>query len=187
MSFHPATLSRLWALTGQALPDDGQEAFNSHFDAIGLNLSWPLKPSGYGWCAPSNVLQFAQTGGDGVHFGLLLLDDMLSEDSPVVMTIPMSLHENDTNFVVGENLRDFLALGCRRGYFFLDGLAHARESLLNELADTEFGETVCEEQRILLTNMSQSFNLKPWGARVEERLKWLKDEFHSFLAPPAAP
>ena len=180
----PSTLSRLWALTGQPLPVGG-EAYNVHFDSIGLLLAWPLIPSAYDWCAPTNVLRFAETGGDGVHCSLLLLDGVLSEDSPVVMTVPMAM-EDSTNFIVGENLRDFLALGSRRGYFFLEQLAYKPEWLLNELADADFGEEVAEEARASLTAVGNAFDLHPWGGRVADRLEWLKREFFPLLALPPA-
>jgi len=183
MDLHPA-LARLWSLTEQPLPE-ADEAYNSYFDSIGLLLPWPLQPGGYEWCAPSNVLRFAETGGDGVYFGLLLLDGELSEDSPVVMTVPMAM-EGSNNFIVGENLRDFLALGSRRGYFFLEQLAYKPDWLLNELADTEFGKNVTAEDRLLLAAISDAFDLVPWGGRVDSRLKWLKDEFFPLLRLPPA-
>lgn len=184
MNSCPASLSRLWALSGQSLPEGG-EAYNTRFDSIGLLLAWPLKPSAYDWCAPANVLRFAGTGGDGVHFGLLLLDGVLSEDSPVVMTVPMAMEDN-TNFIVGANLSDFLALGSRRGYFFLEQLAYKPDWLLNELADTEFGEDVSDEERELLTAIGDAFGLRPWGGQVANRLDWLKKEFFPLLALPPA-
>ena len=72
MTSYPASLKRLWSLTGQELREEG-EVYNTHFDAIGFLLSGPLKPSPYDWCAPTNVLRFAETGGDGVQYCLLLL------------------------------------------------------------------------------------------------------------------
>jgi hypothetical protein len=143
-----------------------------------------LEPSEYGWCSPTNVLRFAETGGD-VQFGLLLLDGTLSEDSPVIMTAPMAIGD-ETNFVVGENLGDFLALGCRRGYFILEQLAYRPDWLLSELADEEYGAGMSDDQKELLGSLSVAFGLKSWGARVASRLKWLEDEYFDLLALPPA-
>lgn len=177
-----ASLDRLWALAGQRLPEDGP-AIGTRFDPIGLLLSLPLEPSIYHSCAPSNVLSFATTRGNGVHFSLLLLDGVVSEDSPVVMTVPMAADEN-TNVIVGENLRDFLALGCRRGYFILEQLAYDPDWVLTEFADNEFGEDLSEKERALLVTLGDAFDLRPWGHRVAGRLAWLKSEFFPLLALP---
>lgn len=184
MISYPAFLGRLWALSDQRLPEGGA-AYSSHFDEIGLLLSLPLKPSRYGWCSPTNVLRFAETGGDGVQFSLLLLDGTLSEDSPVVMTVPMAMGDRK-NFVVGENLSDFLALGCRRGYFILEQLAYRPDWLLSELAAEEYGRDVSDHQKQLLDSLSVAFDLNSWGERVASRLKWLEDEYFDLLALPPA-
>ena len=183
MTSYPASLDRLWALTGQPLAESGVAYSSRHFDEIGLLLSLPLKPSEYGWCAPTNVLRFAETGGDGVQFGLLLLDETLSEDSPVIMTVPMAMGDK-TSFVVGENLSDFLALGCRRGYFILEQLAYRPDWLLSELADEEFGGDMSDQQKQLLGSLSAAFGLSSWGERTANRLKWLEDEYFELLALP---
>lgn len=182
MNFCPPTLSRLWELTGQQLPDDGG-ADNAYFEEVGLFLEWPLMHSGYDWCAPMNTLQFASTGGDGVHFSLLLLDDVLSESSPVVMTVPMAM-EDSTNFIVGGCLLDFLALGSRRGYFNLEQLAYQHDWLLNELKDVDFSEEISDEARKLLTSIADTFDLRPWGGQVAERLDWLNKKYFPMLALP---
>ena len=75
---------------------------------------------------PSNVWTFASTGGDGVHFSLLDLGEGPTESSPVVMTVPMAFGDREPNWVLGESLRDFLALGRGIGYFSLDQLAYGR-------------------------------------------------------------
>lgn len=183
MTSYPASLNRLWAMTGQVLRNEGA-AYNTYFDGIGLLLSAPLKPSQYDWCAPTNVLTFGETGGDGVQFSFLPLDGKLSEDSPIVMTVPMAM-EDRTNFVVGENLRDFLALGCRRGYFFLEQLAYKPDWLLSELADTNFSEEVSHDERDMLVAIGDAFGLSPWGESVADRLKWLQTVYCPLLAMPA--
>ena len=68
----------------------------------------------------SDILTFAVTGGEGVHFSLLVRNGKLTEDAPVVMTTPTP--DAIQNYIVGENLRDFLCLRVNRGYFYLDFL-----------------------------------------------------------------
>jgi len=59
-------------------------------------------------------------GGDRVHFCLLEVAGQLTEESPVVMIVPCN--PDEPRLVVGDTLRDFLALGCTTGYFFLEHL-----------------------------------------------------------------
>lgn len=111
-----ATLSNLAAL--RSLMNDlgaGEE--------IGLLCTSELLPPTYD-ATPKNCLTFAGTGGDGVHFGFLDLGYGVSDDSPVVMTIPMNFDQ--PNLVVGASLRDFLGLGTRLGYFCLEQLVYHR-------------------------------------------------------------
>jgi hypothetical protein len=73
---------------------------------------------------PKNSLSFASTGGDDVHFGLVAVNGKFGDASPVVMTVPMAGdNPEELNFIVGETLRDFLCLGCERGFFDLEKLA----------------------------------------------------------------
>jgi hypothetical protein len=177
----PASLRRLWALTGH-MPIEGGAALSAHFEEVGLFLHLPLQPGGYD-CSPSNALMFARTGGDGVHFALLPLDGMLSEETPVVLTVPMAA-AGSTNFIVGENLQDFLALGCRRGYFQLEQLAYRPDSLLRELADPDFSATVSSNAEALLNALTAEFGLSPWGSEVAARLERLREKYLPLLALP---
>ena len=55
-------------------------------EEIGLLLHSKSARTAY-WCTPVNVVTFASTGGDGVHFSLLDLGDGAGDSSPVVMTV----------------------------------------------------------------------------------------------------
>lgn len=81
---------------------------------------------------PVNSVTFASTGGDGVHFGLLQGLSTTSRDGPVVMTVPMAAldHVRDANHVVAESIREFLGLGCVRGWCELEQLAYRSEYAL---------------------------------------------------------
>ncbi len=82
-------------------------------------------------CTPINTLTFAVTGGEDTHFCLLLVQGRVTEASPVVLTVPHSGGDaQESNFIVGENLIDFLCLGYYRGFFSLEQLAFGfRETL----------------------------------------------------------
>ncbi len=81
---------------------------------LGLGLMQPPERSYY-WCTPTNVLTFAATGGDGVHYSLLIEGDSVDDDSPVIMTLPANM---GFSYGVGENLQRFLQFGYHCGYFF---------------------------------------------------------------------
>jgi hypothetical protein len=70
---------------------------------------------------PLNTVTFASTGLGGVHFGFLATSDQALDASPVVMTAPLAA---EPNLVVGETLHEFLCLGFRQGWSFLDQFVH---------------------------------------------------------------
>jgi len=122
------TLERLWAMA-----DREAERTGPLFDlgCIGLHLQRPLSNAGYNF-TPTNSSTFAGTGGDGVHFGLLHINGEVSDDSPVVMTVPMMFEE--ANVVLGENLLEFLRLGCQVGYFDLEQLVYDKQEAIRSIA-----------------------------------------------------
>lgn len=142
-------------------------------------------PNGY-WCSPKNAPWFAETEGEGVHFRLLEIDGAVREESPVVMTVPVDFEV--PHYVVGENLLDYLSLGCR-SYYDLEQLAWDRPKMIEFLEHPERGlpydngeyyiNPILEpepEQRILI----EEFNLKPWE-NVEERLQYLREKYLHLL------
>lgn len=162
----PSMLLRLWSLTGRS-PADPASGWNHYFDPIGLILLAPSGKNHY-WCTPTNSLPFATTGGDGVHYSLVSAGDGFTDFSPVVITIPMC---DTPNLVVGANLKEFLCLGCRFGYFSLEQLVYDRERTLKEIASGRFDPEQEEKERRLLRKVTDAFNLKPWSnpaARLEE-------------------
>ena len=84
------------------------------FEEIGMFIHSSLSRWDY-FCTPINSMTFASTGGDGVHYGFLNLEN--SSLKPVVMTIPMA---DSKNIIVGESLHEFMRLGSRYGYFALE-------------------------------------------------------------------
>jgi len=150
-------LGALWELTEIQLDDDAPE-WNGCFDPIGLILHGKLENWGY-WCTPSNSITFASTGGDGVHYGILDIGAGFTDSSPIVMTVPMC---DTPNTIVGESLLDFLALGCRQGYFTLEQLIYRRDRQLAALDSQDFDPEATNEERSMLESISQRFALAPW-------------------------
>jgi hypothetical protein len=133
---------------------------------------------------PRNAAPFVTTGGNGCHYSLLMLEDRPPEHYPIVLTVPMALHEDKSryNHIVGEDLGEFLNLGCYFGYFALEGLAF----------DNLHGETILDlgnahplgdewpERLELLAELRQRFDLKPWPD-VAGRLRQLKKQYYDLL------
>jgi hypothetical protein len=139
-----------------------------------------LKPS-YD-ATPKNCLTFAGTGGDGVHFGLLDLGHGVSDDSPVVMTVPMNFDRS--NLVVGANIRDFLGLGIRHGYFCLEQLTYDRPHWVETLAQAHYANDLSASGIRALKAIEKAFQAKPWTAH-DEHLTALQMEYGGrLLLPP---
>ncbi len=181
---HPlwTRLRELDKIAAKRFPAD----FRSGFGSLGLILYSRPENGGY-WCTPTNTLAFAGTGGGGVHFSFLVQDGMITEKSPIVVTIPEP--SDNPNFVGGESLFDFLCLGYHRGYFALETASSDRffeayssgKWPLSEVEgrppdwDAAVGYGVDEHQRKLLDFLIAELGLSPWKdlKRKFERLQKL--------------
>lgn len=181
-------LNRLWALAER-------EALNSHcepfwaFDPIGLILVRSSERFTY-TSTPLNTSTFAHTGGDGVHFGLVDTGDNDQDNSPVVMTVPMAFDR--PNVIVGDNLLEFLNLGCRTGYWYLEELAYSWARAIEMISNSESHPDWADDrqwsdswiasrmkrEKHLLSLLIQEFRLKPW-TNVKQRL----DDLQSVYLP----
>ena len=147
-------LDELWNVASSTGRDP-----ESAFESIGLFLERPgvLGPWNYD-ATPPGARTFASTGGDGVHFSAVPAGDALI----VVMTVPMMF--DAPNVVVGQDLRDFLSLGCRFGYFGLEGLAYGRDETILDIE-----RTANQAPSGDLATLGDHFALRPW-VNVAERL-----------------
>ncbi|MFG0282816.1 MAG: hypothetical protein ACF8R7_00195 [Phycisphaerales bacterium JB039] len=159
----PRAFGELWRLAIELAPRQGNPACAFDRPGVGLILRESEGRAGYD-CTPLNADAFAETGGDGVHFSLLRLAGVDVERFPVVMTVPMA---GQPNHIVGESLTDFLAIGCRCGYFCLEQLAYDRAGAIAMLEDGREG-VPADEQR-LLRAITDRLGLRPWP-RVASRL-----------------
>jgi hypothetical protein len=155
------------------LDKEAARRFPGRFDpglgSLGLILDQKLDQSRYSFCTPLNCQTFAHTGGEGVHFSFRLQDGMVRESSPAVVTIPAM---GGQNFVVGENLFDFLCLGVHRGFFALEQLAYYPELTLEVFTNPDWQSTESwhgsvgfvpgEEDRRLLAFLTSELGLRPW-------------------------
>ena len=65
----------------------------------------------YGYdSTPRNAVTFGCMGVDGVHYAVLALDGIVSDESPVIQVCPMDF--DDPYQVLGESFLGFLADGC---------------------------------------------------------------------------
>ena len=138
-------------------------------DDVGFFLHADLEHGGYR-CSPLGSVAFASTGGDGVHFSLLDVGAGITDESPVVMTVPMALSEPNPNWIVGENLRDFLTLGIGGGFFTLEQLADDDEYI------DELESLVGTAGNAALAALAEHFGLDP-RPHVERRLAQLEERF----------
>jgi len=129
---------------------------------------------------PKNVIPFAATGGDGVHYSLLVRQGVCELDWPVVMTVPVGAGKLD-NWILGENLLDFLHLGCHIGYFGLEGLAYEDRSKV--IADFDIADDQLDhfpEKLDILRRVRAKFSLERWS-NVEKKIYDLQVRYHHCL------
>jgi hypothetical protein len=181
-------LEKLWHIAESESERTGAQP-SFAFDPICLILMKPLKQEQYD-STPINSKAFASTGGDGVHFSLIQENDEMSDESPVVMTVPMNY--GNENLIVGSNVWDFLCLGCEVGYSFLEllsygdsksdeiyWLTHPEEWFTSLRSDPEPSLSI-DIMMNLLALLRSEFDLQTWED-IEEKLQSLGEEYFSLL------
>lgn len=181
-------LDQLWSVA-QNVARELDTKPNSVFDPIGLILCYPPEPENYD-LTPLNSLAFARTGGDGVHYSFIETDEgNFDNHSPIIMTVPMQF--DNPNMVVGSNLHEFLCLGCRVGYFWLEQLVYDKSRTIARLEVPDivyvedFGADYAnnpdyQRERHFLDRLTQDLNLAPWR-RIESRLAELHETYFHLL------
>jgi hypothetical protein len=190
MTDYPISLRDLWAFDANVrsrikLPRWADPGIG----CLGLILVPALDGHRYNWCTPLNCRTFAGTGGEGVHFSLLLKDGTVSEASPVVVTTPSG---DGRSWIVGSNLRDFLALGYYRGYFALEQLSYDQALTLvvfinkdwqpSESWHHDVGYTINSHQQQVLDLLIKRFVLRPWQS--EQHFYELQERYGPALELP---
>ncbi len=120
----PAGLLRLQKAAEVAGTRFGTTASDA-FAPCGLGLLAPSEAYPY-WCTPTNVVVFANTGGDGVHYSHFQ-ERARDAACPIVMTVPLAGSTPvECNLVVGESFEEFLNIGYYVGWFSLEQLVYER-------------------------------------------------------------
>ncbi len=159
-------LEQLWRLAQRQGETQGIKPEYA-FDSLGLILHYPPSAdSDHKYdCTPLNASVFGSTGGDGVHFSLLHQDGQVSDDSPVIMTVP-ALYGGPKNWVLGADLTEFLALGCQLGFYRLEYIAFERSTypdfgVRQPVTFADF-QPVEPDYQPGLDLIAQEFDLKLW-------------------------
>ena len=173
-------LEKLLGAATEASRQAGKTEAKVFGESIGLFLVDNPRWGGYD-STPLNSRGFASTGGDGVHFSFVEIDGEISDDSPIVMTVPMNF--NNTNLIVGDTLTEFLALGCRFGYFRLEQLVYQRAKTVAKIESAV--DYQCDDyyeglDRLALNALTTTFRLQLW-TNIESRLKELESSYYPLL------
>ena len=118
-----------------------ESRFDYGLGRLGLLLTDELKPLFYDRIAPRNGLAIGTTGGNGVHFNLLVSENRVDVQSPVVVTVPGARDRLLGNIFVGENLEDFVRYGLIRGFFAMEQFAYKREVAIAAFGSAEWQAT----------------------------------------------
>lgn len=131
------------------------------------------------WTTPRNSLAFATTGGNDVHFGLVAVAGLYGDPSPIVMTVPTAGDTVDeTNFIVGETLHDFLSLGCAYGFFDIEQLAYSwKTELFERYSHSPSPE---DEDAEIFGKLRAELSLSPW-LEIESKLRQLDAKYKPML------
>jgi len=148
-------LLRLHAVATDRFP---HEYLDVGLNAIGLFFHDPPKNAGYPQ-TPVNSITFTSIGVDGIHFGSITDGDIVDPDAPVVLTIPMAFDE--PNFIVGENLHDFLCLGSCNGFAELGNLHIDTAATLDRYIN-EPDDFYDERSPGILALLRNELALSPW-------------------------
>jgi hypothetical protein len=146
--------------------------------AIGL-LFWPDFGLRYD-DTPADARVLCWSGVDGVHWSALA-----AHDSPsgylVVMTVPGA-----PNLIVGESIREFLALGCEASLFALNVLAYEEWVGLNDSYDERAGLDPSDYAPAITTlaQLRAELIISPW-TDVPGRLVELHQRYGT--PPPGVP
>jgi hypothetical protein len=146
--------------------------------AIGL-LFWPDFDLRYE-DTPADAQVLCWSGVDGVHWSALPAPASPS-GYVVVMTVPGA-----PNLVVGESVREFLALGCEASFFALNVLAYDEWVGLDDSYDERAGLDPSDYEPAITTlaELRAELNISPW-TDVPRRLVELHQRYGT--PPPAVP
>ncbi len=164
-------------------------SFDTGFACLGLALQEPPGQTRY-HNTPLNATSFASTGVDGTHFSFLHQDGMVTNASPVILTVPGL---PSPSVIVGESLHDFLCFGALRGFTAMQPLTEDPTETLTAFTDTEWkptcerhywqGYAIGESEPEILGFLRDGLSLRPWPG--PERFYDLQRRFAHLIQEPA--
>ena len=119
----PAPLQALYDAAAAIGPQFNLSA-EAVLDYCGLLLEIPPVRDYIDWCTPRNVLTFATTGGDSVHYSYLVDARLPAGVCPIVMTLPCA---SGLSMVIAESFQEFFNYGYHVGWFSLEQLYYGEE------------------------------------------------------------
>ena len=130
--------------------------------------------------SPINTEVFATTGGDGVHYSILEISEKIQ---PVVMTVPMSFGDSmrHYNWIIGENLNEFLSIGYFNGWFPIEQLCYDNEWAIDFYSKENMEEDYQNEADIQFVKKLRSKFGYEHIPLNNERLNELADNYFQFL------
>ena len=149
-----------------------------YFDYAGMI---PIKDKTFRYdSSPINTEVFATTGGDGVHYSILEISEKIQ---PVVMTVPMNFGYSmrDYNWIIGENLNEFLSIGYFNGWFPIEQLCYDNEWAIDFYSKENMEEDYQNEADIQFVKKLRSKFGYEHIPLNNERLNELADNYFQFL------
>ena len=119
----PAPLQALYD-AAEAIGPQFNLSAEAVFDYSGLILEIPPVRNWIDWCTPRNVLTFATTGGDSVHYSYLVDERLPAGVCPIVMTLPCA---SELSLVIAESFQEFFDYGYYVGWRELEQLYYEDE------------------------------------------------------------
>ena len=176
----PAPLQALYDAAATIGPQFNLSA-EAVFDYSGLILEIPPVRNWIDWCTPRNVLTFATTGGDSVHYSYLVDERLPAGVCPIVMTLPCA---SELSLVIAESFQEFFDYGYYVGWFSLEQLYYEEEEgeAYFRQASPTFGDIGTEQLPLL----RKALNMKPVPPTLA-RFAELQQKYGALLDIPPMP
>jgi len=167
------TIEDYWRVLDKIKSSWGKNVYK-HIDYCGLEPIRPLENFGY-FCTPKNTLTFATTGGNGVHFGIIIGKNSNSTKGAIVMTVPMA---EINNIIVAEDLEEFFSIGYYVGWFVLEQLAYNLKDTIDYYSKPDPEISAKEQVFLEMIRSEIPIQHKPIS---ETRLKELEQKYFGQL------
>lgn len=154
----------------QRFPPSGHSYEEEGLYILGSTFGKPTTLGSWGYyCDPVNCSILGGTGGNGVHFNILVRSNRIDESCPVYVVIPAG----GGTFVAADSFTNFLRFGIRRGFFALEQFAYYLDLVLQVYSSADwhptedwhysvgFGQCERERDRQVLDFVRDRLKLEP--------------------------